>query len=71
MPETTPIYYDNKVFYAVIPVKGYTKFEVEITYRDGSNLDPLTVYVLGGVDQLNQLLERWNRGENFKYRMKP
>lgn len=70
MPETTPIYYNSGVFYAVIPVKGYTKFEVEITYCDGSILEPLTVYVSGGVEKLNQLLESWNRGENFKYRMR-
>lgn len=71
MPETTPIYYDGGVSHAVIPAKGYTKFEVAVTYLDGSNLDPLTVYVDGGIDKLNQLLEKWNRGKNFKYEVKP
>lgn len=71
MPNSAPtIYHDAGVFHAYTPVDGFQRFELKVTYykdQTVSNLDPLTIYVAGGVGKLNQLLEKWNRGENFKY----
>lgn len=75
MPNRAPtIYHDVGVFHAFMPVDGFQRFELKVTYykdQTVSNLDPLIIYVAGGIDKLNQLLEKWNRGENFKYEVKP
>lgn len=72
--KTPTIYHDAGVFHAFMPVDSFQRFELKVTYHKDqtfSNLDPLTIYVAGGVEKLNQLLEKWNRGKNFKYEVKP
>jgi hypothetical protein len=75
MAEMTPtIYHEAGVFHAYSPVDGFQRFELKVTHHKDqtvSNLDPLIIYVTGGMEKLSQLLEKWNRGKNFKYEVKP